>query len=122
MKKYSDLKKNINEIINQHINEEIQIGVLKTIVDKKIKILKVPLTQLDITQLHDFNGCFCEQSIDYGLIYKIMPHFKKKYQEAFKVILLDKVIEAVIFPKENLPAAKIEIDELKLFRRVSPLF
>lgn len=122
LKKYSDLKKNINEIVNEHINEEIRIGILKTFINGKMKIFKVPLTELDSTQIRDFNGCFCEETIDYGLIYKTIPLLKKKYLKAFKTILLDKVIEAVIFPKPNLPAAQIDIDELKLFYRVSPLF
>lgn len=122
LKKYSDLKKNLTEILNEHINEEIQIGVLKTFINGKVKILRVPLTQLDSTQIREFNGCFCEESIDYGLIYKTIPLLKKKYLKAFKIVLLDKIIEAVIFPKPNLPAAEIDIDELKLFHRVSPLF
>lgn len=122
LKKYSDTRNHLREITNEHINEEIRIGFLKTIIDNKLSILRVPVTELDMSQVREWNGTFCEGIIDYTLIYKFISKFKKKYQQALKTILLDKIIEAVIFPKPNLPAAQIDIDEVRLLHRLSPLF
>lgn len=117
-KKLSDYQKNIAEMCNAHINEEIQIAHLITKVDNKMIAVMAPVTQLDLTQIHDFSGSFCETDINYATLHVFMSIFKNRYQKALNTILLNEVIEAVIFPKSNLRITSVHLDELVLLHRL----
>ena len=119
VKKLSDYKKNINEICNAHINEEIQIGHITTAIKGKPVIVMAPLTELDLTQINDFSGCFNEIEINYAMLHQLTPLLKNKYREALKTILLNEVVEAVIFPKEGLRVTNIQLDEIVLLHRLT---
>lgn len=119
VKKLSDYKKNLNEICNAHINEEIQIGHMTTVIKGKPTIVMAPLTELDLTQINDFSGCFNEIEINYAMLHQLVPCLKSKYREALKTILLNEVIEAVIFPKQGLRVTNIHLDEVVLLHRLT---
>lgn len=118
-KKLSDYKHNIVEICNAHINEEIQIGPLVTNLKGKPVIIMVPLTQLDSTQVTDFTSGFNEIEINYAMLHQLIPRLKNKYQTALRTILINEIIEAVIFPKQNLRVSKILFDQIVLLHRLT---
>lgn len=127
LKKYKDYPKNIlNNVINNHINTEIKLANLRTYNEKgKETILVAPVTDLEMTELHEFTGVFCDTLIDYRSIHKLLGYFKKKYQKALGVILLPLIVNFVLFVGEktftsrdkgldSYLANQITIDEIKM--------
>lgn len=94
--------KEINEIINTHLIEEISIHPIRTKdLDGNGIDLYAPLTSIEYNDIYDETWFHRTGSVLYNEIGCYYKQLKQKYQDALNILFLDKVI-ALIEPGLNL--------------------
>ena len=136
LKTITDYPKYIHEhIINNNINCEIQLAPLpskKYNKNTNSEYFIVPVTELELTDLNEFSGLFCEGLIDYKIIHSYYPYLKKKYRKAIDLILLPLIIQDVLFTSYktfssenydefiNMRIHDLELDKIALLYFIEP--
>ena len=131
-----DYPKYINEhIINNNINCEIQLAPMNSKIYNKntdSTYFIVPVTELELTDLNEFSGFFCDGLIDYKNIHLYYSYLKNKYRKALDIILLGSVIKDVLFTSkkqfsnenwkehEEMTITNIEMDNIALLYLIEP--
>ena len=120
IKKITDSKRNLLDLINSNINTEIYFEKLIVENNGEESVIFAPMTELEITDLNEFIGLFGEGYIDYRLIYSKFSKLKSKYQKALSKLLLINVIKCVIFSETSSLVESIALNQVKLLIKFHP--
>ena len=120
LKKVTDNRRNLLELINSNINSEVYVHPLIIENDGKEKVIYAPVTELEITDLNEFIGSMGEGFIDYRIIYSKFPKLKDKYQKALAKLFLIDVIKYVMFSETNSLVESISLNQVKLLFKFHP--
>ncbi len=126
MKSLTDTWRNVVNIVNENINDEIELVNINVKNDKKhklgqeCKLMVVPITTTERILINDESVTFMATRVDYSFIEEAFYYLKDKHQKALKSIYLKNVMDKVIHEKQSKFTDYVQMDELKVLFRSFP--
>lgn len=126
IKTVKDTYRNIVEIINENLNDEIALYHMniKSDPDHKLgeetKLVAVPITLTERDLVSEEADSFLASRVNYSLINDLMYYLKPKYQNILKDIFMTDIVMKTCYNKDSYFTLNAGIDEVRVLYRSVP--
>ena len=120
VKKLRKTMRDIYDIINENIHDEIDIVNVITRGKDGPGLISIPMTTTEVTFIQDESKSFYSMQIDYRLLDEMLPYLKDRYNRAMNGIGIQDIIHHVVYNSPSPFVQDVLLDQAILFVRSFP--
>lgn len=113
----------IYKILEENVHDEIvlcNITIRNPKNKNEVKIIQIPATETEMNFIREESEDYLLSVIPYSYLDSAIPYMKRKYQQVLQSILLNDVINKVIYNNSSRLLQNIGFDQLKIMIRLFP--